>query len=104
VLVGLSSGRASSGTVSSGTVYAGYAPSGSLELTEQGRSVAREPAFGWAAQFPRARAGTATLTVQHAPYIPLAVLLEVLVWVALVVALVGRPRAREASSGERTEP
>ena len=90
--------------LSSGTVYAGYAPAGSLELTEHGRTVARRPAFGWAAQFPAASAGAATLALRRAPYVPLAVLLELLAWLALALAVLGWPRALGRRRVERSEP
>jgi GT2 family glycosyltransferase len=90
--------RAPSGAISSGVVFAGYAPAGSFALSEQGRSVAGRPAFGWAGQYPATTAGTATLTLHQAPLVPLAVLLEVLVWLLLALALLGwaRPPWRRA--------
>ncbi|MGP0030530.1 MAG: glycosyltransferase [Acidimicrobiales bacterium] len=103
VLAPLSHRHGATGTIATGTLYAGYAPAGDFTLAEGGRSVARLPAFGWAAQYPGATAGPATLTFGGFPYVPLLVALEVLAWLALVVALVGwrrRPfaprRAREA--------
>jgi GT2 family glycosyltransferase len=104
VLGGLASGHAATGVLSSGTVYAGYAPAGSLELTQHGRTLDRQPAFGWAAQFPTTSAGTATLALQRVPYVPLAVMLEVLVWLALAAAVLGWPRAPGRRQGERAEP
>ena len=104
VLGGLSSGHTATGVLSSGTVYAGYAPAGSLELTEHGRTVDRRPAFGWAAQFPAASAGTATLALRRAPYVPLAVLLELLAWLALAAAVLGWPRALGRRWAGRREP
>lgn len=80
------------GAVRSGTVYAAYAPGGSWRLTVGGRAVAGEPAFGWAAQFPSAPAGRATLRVATSPLVPLAVLGEILLWVVVAGALLGRRR------------
>ena len=52
------------------------------------------PAFGWAAQYATG-AGSATLSFTNFPYVPAAVLLEVVLWAALALALLGRPcRAR----------
>jgi GT2 family glycosyltransferase len=89
--------------VSSGTVYAGYAPAGRFTLTQQGRSVGRTPAFGWAAQFPGASAGPATLSLRQFPAVPLLVLVEVLSWLVLAAALLGwlrLPRRRTPGRGE----
>ena len=83
-------GRPPSGPVRTGTVYAGYAPAGDFALTVDGRSVRRQPAFGWAAQFATTP-GRASLSYSQFPYVPLAVLAEVAVWVVLA-ALVGRRR------------
>jgi GT2 family glycosyltransferase len=89
------------GPVGPGDLYAGYAPAGSLHLTEGGGlSVARQPAFGWAAQFQDVQAGTASLHMGLIPIVPLAVLLELLGWVALVVALVGPRRRRPVPEPE----
>jgi GT2 family glycosyltransferase len=79
------------GPVRSGTVYAGYAPAGSFSLQTGGDQVVGKPAFGWAAQYATG-AGTATLSFTNFPYVPGAVLLEVVLWAALALALLGRPR------------
>jgi GT2 family glycosyltransferase len=92
VLSALAGHATLTGAVSTGTVYAGYAPSGSFSLTQGGRSLPRRPAFGWAAQYTSTSAGTATLALQRFPYVPLAVLLELLGWVVLASALLGWPR------------
>ena len=91
VLASLSGSAAASGPVLTGTVYAGYAPAGDFALTVDGRSVRRQPAFGWAAQFATTP-GNAVLSLSQFPYVPLAVLAEVAVWVVLLAALVGRRR------------
>jgi hypothetical protein len=86
------------GVVGSGTVYSGYAPAGAFSLTQDRRPVTRRPAYGWAGQYPGASAGVATFSLTRFPYIPLAVLAEVLGWVVLAAALLGwslpRRRAR----------
>jgi hypothetical protein len=79
------------GPVQPGTLYAGYAPAGRFALSVDGRPVTRQPAFGWAAQFSTAK-GDAELSLSQFPYVPLAVLAEVVVWVVLLAALVGRRR------------
>jgi hypothetical protein len=91
VLASLADSATAPSAVHAGTVYAGYAPAGHFVLTVDGRSVARRPAFGWAAQYatPKGRAG---LSLSQFPYVPLAVLAEVVVWVVLVAALAGRRR------------
>ncbi len=90
VLAPLSDGP-TSGAVSAGTLYAGYAPAGSFVVDQPGGSAPRHAAFGWAAQYP-VRAGAATLELSQFPLVPLAVLLEVAAWVAVLAALVGRRR------------
>jgi hypothetical protein len=87
--------------VQAGTVFAGYAPAGHFALTLDGRSVRQQPAFGWAAQYVTAK-GSATLSLSQFPYVPLAVLAEVLVWVALLVAFAGRRRVRPRPSHRST--
>jgi hypothetical protein len=77
------------GVVGSGTVYSGYAPAGAFSLTQDRRPVALRPAYGWAGQYPGASAGVATFSLTRFPYIPLAVLAEVLAWVVLAAALSG---------------
>jgi hypothetical protein len=79
------------GTVGTGTLYAGYAPAGHFALTVDGRPVAQQPAFGWAAQFATTK-GTGELSLSQFPFVPLAVIVEVVVWVVLLAALVGRRR------------
>jgi hypothetical protein len=91
VLAPLSASAPAKGPVRSGTVYAGYAPAGHFVLTVDGRSVTQQPAFGWAAQFATTKGG-AGLSLSQFPYVPLAVLVEVAVWVVLLAALVGRRR------------
>jgi hypothetical protein len=91
VLGPLTGGAPASGPVAAGTVYAGYAPAGHFDLMAGGHAAVRAPAFGWAAQYQVA-AGTASLQLSQFPLVPLAVLLEVLAWVVLLVALLGRPR------------
>ena len=88
--------------VQPGTVYAGYAPAASFALTVDGRSVPGQPAFGWAAQYVTTK-GDARLALSQFPLVPLAVLAEVAVWLVLLVALVGRRRARPGP-GHRSAP
>jgi hypothetical protein len=86
------------GVISSGAVYASYAPAGDFSLTQHGRSVARRSAYGWAGEYPGVSAGVATFSLKRFPYVPLAVLVEVLGWAVLAAALLGwsipRRRAR----------
>jgi GT2 family glycosyltransferase len=86
-----SASGSASGAVRSGTVYAAYAPAGSFTLQTGGNAAVRRPAFGWAAQYAT-RAGSATLSFTNFPYVPVAVLLEVGLWAALALALLGWPR------------
>jgi hypothetical protein len=92
------------GTIPAGTVYAGYAPAGDFALTQGGRPVPRLPAFGWASQYRGARAGPAALGFQNFPYVPLAVLLELLGWLILAAALIGRRRWPWTARREPGEP
>ena len=97
VLSAISSGGPAVGPVTAGTVYAGYAPAGGFSLSVGGRSVARRPAFGWAAQYATT-AGQASLSLSQFPYVPLAVALELAAWVVLAAGLIGRPRRAGAAS------
>ncbi len=98
VLSPLSSGGPATGTVPAGTLYAGYAPAGSFTLTLDGHTVARQPAFGWAAQYAASAKGGATLSLSQFPFVPLVVLLELAAWVLLALALIGRRRGPLAPS------
>ncbi len=97
-VLGASSSPAASGPVASGTVYAGYAPAGSFTLALDGRAAPRRPAFGWAAQYAVTR-GRAALSLSQFPYVPIAVLVEVVAWVVLAVALLGRRRRSPGHAG-----
>ena len=96
VLPGLASGGPASGAVPAGTLYAGYAPAGSFTLTLDGHTVARQPAFGWAAQYAVSAKGGATLSLSQFPLVPLLVLLELAAWMLLALALVRRRRGPRA--------
>ena len=98
VLSALSSGGPATGAVPAGTLYAGYAPAGSFTLTLDGHTVARQPAFGWAAQYALNAKGQASLSLSQFPLVPLVVLLELAAWVLLALALIGRPRGTRAPS------
>ncbi len=91
VLSDLAQGLPATGALPTGTLYAGYAPAGNFTLTQNGKSVARRPAFGWADQYSVV-AGGASLSYSNFPYVPLVVLLEVAAWIVLAIALVGRAR------------
>ena len=97
VLSSLAGGPAT-GPVPAGTLYAGYAPAGSFALTQAGHTAARQPAFGWAAQYAVSAKGPATLALSQFPLVPLVVLVELAAWVFLAAALIGRSRRRRASS------
>ena len=97
------SGTSASGTVAGADLYVGYAPAGDISLSVAGHTVARHPAFGWAAQFTGTPAGAATLSVDVWPFIPVAVVLELVGWLVVVLALLGwrrwplrRPSRRSA--------
>ena len=91
MLGALASGGPATGAVTRAPLYAGYAPAGSFSLRVDGQAVAGKPAFSWAAQYAVPK-GQASLALSQFPLVPLAVFLELALWVALAVALVGRPR------------
>jgi hypothetical protein len=99
VLSALSDGSAATGAVPPGTLYAGYAPAGVFALNVDGHTLARRPAFGWAAQYAVTAKGQATFSLSQFPLVPLAVLLELAVWLVLALAAIGRSRrARQTSA------
>jgi GT2 family glycosyltransferase len=103
VLGDLAQGVPAVGEVPAGTLYAGYAPAGNFTLTQNGHGAARQPAFGWAAQYSVV-SGRASLSYSNFPYVPLVVLLEVAAWVVLAAALVGpRRRSHLATHGAGDE-
>jgi hypothetical protein len=85
-------------------VLAEYAPAGEVTLTAGGRGVARTSAFGWAALFPATPAGPVTLAIDQVPYVPIAVLLEVLVWATLLLGLAGWRRWPQPRRRRRRTP
>ena len=97
-VLGSLSSSAATGPVVAGTVYAGYAPAGHFALTLDGRIVVQRSAFGWAAQYPVTR-GRAALSLSQFPYVGVGVVLEVVAWVLLALALLWRPRRRQAPVG-----
>jgi len=103
VLSALADGGAATGALPSGTLYAGYAPAGAFALTVDGHAEAQQPAFGWAAQYAVSARGRATLSLAQFPLVPVAVLLELALWVLLAVAVIGRRRGR-ALLRSPTEP
>ncbi len=103
VLSSLAGGPAA-GPVPAGTLYAGYAPAGSFALTQGGHTVARQPAFGWAAQYAVSAKAPATLGLSQFPLVPLVVLVELAAWALLAAALIGPSRRRRASSTASAPP
>ena len=83
---------AATGAVPAGTLYAGYAPAGAFALHVDGQTLARRPAFGWAAQYAVTAKGEAAFSLSQFPLVPLAVFLELAAWLVLALA-VDRPAA-----------
>ncbi len=77
------------GPVGNGTAYVSYAPASHFVLTINHRAATRRDAFVWASSYPNAPLGKAKLTFNGPPYVPIAVLLELLAWVSLAAALLG---------------
>jgi GT2 family glycosyltransferase len=93
VLAGASGGLAFAGPVSTGTILSSYAPAGRWHLSVGGAGADRSPAFGWAAQFAVAGDGQGRLWFSGSPWLPLALVLQLVVWLVVVGALVGRRRS-----------
>jgi hypothetical protein len=104
VLSALAGHAAATGGIGSGALYAGYAPAGSFSLTVGGRPQSGQSVFGWARQYPDVPAGSATLSLRRFPFGPLAVLVEVLVWLVVALALLGWPGSRWRRGREGGEP
>jgi GT2 family glycosyltransferase len=101
-------GAPAAGAVAAGTVFSASAPAGHFQLVVDGRPVAGQPAFGWASQY-RAPSGSAVLRFHGTPIVPLAVLVQFVLW--LVVAwllfdsrLALRRRLRNRRGVERRHP
>ena len=104
VLSALAGHADATGGIRSGALYVGYAPAGSFSLTVRGRPLSGESVFGWARQYPDVPAGSATLSLRRFPFGPLAVLVEVLVWLVVALALFGWPGSRWRRGREGGEP
>jgi hypothetical protein len=74
-------------------VFASYAPAGRWRLSVNGSTASRQSAFGWASQYASASAGSAVLAFDGTPLVPFGVTLEILLWLVLVAALLGRRRS-----------
>lgn len=81
-----------SGPLRAGTVVAAYSPPDLWHLTVNGRPVAEATALGWVAEFRSPSAGEATLSVVTDPTVPIGTALELLGWLLVAVALLGRRR------------
>jgi len=84
--------RAYAGRLATGTVAVSYAPAGRWELSVDGRTTQRSPAFGWAAQFRVPEPGSGRLWFAGSVWLPLGLLAQVLLWVAVAGAILGRRR------------
>lgn len=91
------------GPVSQGdVVFLSEASSGRWQLRVGDATARRSDAFGWANVFTAPATGTATVRYRSSPWRYLAVLLEVVVWLAVALRLVaGRRSARAPAAGWR---
>lgn len=91
-LPGVPGSSSYAGPVGAGTTYAAYAPAGRWHLAVDGRAVPQSAAFGWAAQYGGTPAGRATLAFDGSVLPTVGGVLELLLWVAVAGALLGRRR------------
>jgi hypothetical protein len=82
------------GVVDGGTVVSSYAPAGRWQLKVNGVTQSPAPAYGWADQYPAVLPGAATLEFRGNAIVPVALTLEILLWLAVVAALSGPSRLR----------
>jgi hypothetical protein len=83
------------GEVPAGPVYVAEAAAPGWQLEVNGRSAGRSRALGWANAFRVDQRGPATLRYRTSPLRWAAVLLQAIVWTALLVYFVRtRPRRR----------
>jgi hypothetical protein len=89
--------------VRAGTAYVSAAPAGGWQLTVGGgTSPVSSRAFGWARQFAvRTAATTSSVTFDGSPLIPLAVLLELALWLVVLGAVLGVRRGTFAAIRKR---
>jgi GT2 family glycosyltransferase len=87
-----------------GTVYVSAAPSGGWQLTVGGGGATptSSPAFGWARQFAvHSGATSSSVAFDGSPLIPLAVLLELALWLVVLGAVLGIRRGTFAAIRRR---
>jgi hypothetical protein len=95
VLPGPSAAPSFSGPLSAGTVLAAVAPAGRWTLSgPTGSPQVRSASFGWGAQYRVTRSGKGVLDFDGGILTPLAALVSIVVWLAVVVLLIGQGSVR----------
>ncbi len=93
VLPGPRAARSYRGPLTPGTVVASVAPAGSWSLVgPSGMPATRTPAFGWAAAYRVASAGTGNLRFDGGLLTPLSALYSLAAWIVAAVVVFGRRR------------
>jgi GT2 family glycosyltransferase len=91
VLPGPAASLSYRGPLVGGTVLAAVSPAGRWQLTApSGAVVSSTPSFGWAARYAVPGSGTGTLSFNTDIWSPLGVAFQVVVWLAVIAALVRR--------------
>jgi hypothetical protein len=93
-----------SGDVTPGTTYLAAPANDRWHLSVNGASVERRPAFGWANAFDVTTAGHATLAYDTPVTRPLLVVLQAVLWVAVIAVAVHRTRRSDRPGVRQRHP
>jgi len=93
VLPGSPSSLSFRGPLRKGTVLSSSAPAGRWHLSVGATSAPRSPAFGSAAQFAVGSAGEGRLWFAGSVWLPIGLLAQLVLWLVVVGALMGRRRS-----------
>jgi len=101
MLPGSDGANAWTGEASAGTVFASAPADGGWELSVDGTTMTRRPAFGWANAFTVDRAGAATLSFATPLSRLLLIGVQAVLWLVAVAVAVRRSRRQDSAQRRR---